>query len=183
MIVNGNGQRYSAGLGVLKLKPRQRVQVHLQTEAPLEVWTHWLGRRLWCLGEGCPACEHVSGRLMVYSIGTVHADSGTMPFLIETTGPAWERMAMLAESSGLTVGPGLIIELTRDKPRSPLRLDPLEAGGKQLEPLRSWRRAASAAAKLAALPSPHDGETCEEFSARLRPRVLHMLEVAIQAGG
>lgn len=184
-MVSLNGSAPSAGnaLPVLKVNARGLVDCVLQSSDFVVINTHWLGRRLWCVGENCPGCSFASIRSLAYAIVTVDRAGKKCPTLLECTLGELSRVQGLADMEGYEVAPGLRLQASRSKPRSPLRIEPTGVGGVIVPALASPRKTVAAAAVLASLPSPGEGTTLTDYFASVLPAVRTKLERAIAANG
>lgn len=177
--LNGESHRSVFGLPVLKLAPSRKALLTMQSEDILIINTHWLGRRVWCANEGCPACEISPVRGVGYFIGAVGVDGVLRPHLIETTPNEINRLSAMCQADGLALNPGLIIEASKARQRSPMRLDPTGEGGRVLSDLRPVRRCLAAAAVLANVPLPKAEGSLSKYLEEIRPAILKQIETAL----
>lgn len=179
MPINGAASRSAAALPLLKLCARGRTELTLQSADVVLINTHWIGRRLWCAETECPGCDAAAIRTVAYFVGMWPGPAGPRPLLVETTPNELARLQGFVEMQGLSVEPGLVIECSREKPKSPLRMEPVRAGGHVVDAFRAPRRALAAAAVLAGVPGPTADSEIDGYCERVKPVLRSLLERAI----
>jgi len=176
--LNGDSSRSTHGLPVLKLQPSRSALVTMCSEDILVINTHWLGRRIWCAEADCPACLVSPVRSVAYVVGATVVDGSLRPTLVETTVNEIARMTSVCKAAGFKLDPGLVCEARKARQRSPMRLEPIEEGGRVLGDWTSPRRCLAAAAVLANVPVPAAEGSISEYFAKIRPALLRQIETA-----
>lgn len=169
----------SGAMPLLRVRSKGNAYAVVQTDEPFSVGTHWLGRRLWCAGAECPACSVSDIREMVYFVVTAKVGNLWRPHLVEVTRHEFEAVTSATKFEGLQWAPGLGLILSRNKQRSPLRMDPVAAPATIEPSLGSVRIAIAAAAKVAGLPTPVLSETVDQFGRRVAKAARRLLEASL----
>lgn len=167
----------SAALTLLKMKPGHQIELTIQSEAPIWIETHWLGKQVWCSGEGCLACTNMKPRSKAYFLATIESGNRALPFLIEIVQASMHRLAESTMSDGVLWQKGLVVVATKAAKNKPLLLTYLKTGGAVLESLTSGQRTLAATALLAGMPLPGQEESNEEYSSRVRPFAQRVIEM------
>lgn len=171
------------GLQVLKVPAGTRARVCMQSDRVEVVTTHWFERQFVCPGWDCPACGTYVCRTMVFFVGVVHVGQRWEPRLVEVTAQSWSRLTFLSEAEGVVIGPGLLMEIGRERQRSGLRIEPLEESGELSVVLRPRERLLDALSLLFRLPARGVDESGEGWVKRVRPAAVAHLESAIRKSG
>lgn len=166
-------------LQVLRVPAGMRYMLVMASESPVIVRTHWVGRRLWCAGTHCPACDTLPGRSVAYSVVIDWRDTGPVPLLLECTAREMDLLDREACACELGFGPGLRFEASRAKKRSPLRFRPVSDKAESLAAFAPVKRALNAAAVLGGYAPARDEESLVDYSLRLRVAVINRLERAM----
>lgn len=177
--INGSAGKSASALPLLRVRPGSSTEVVVQSEDVVYVNTHWLGRRLWCCMEDCPGCQHSPIRTVGYFAAVVELPQGPRPVLIETTPNEMCRLDGFLQMAKLEFKPGLLLEASKRYKPSPVRFEPIAASGRVVDALRPVRRALSAAAVVAGLPLPLDGEADLDFADRISEAVRRQLQLAL----
>jgi hypothetical protein len=168
-------------LPILKLQPGSQVEVVIASSRVLYCGVHWLGRELLCSGEDCAACERGISKVRGFAIAMVTQGHACRPVLLEASAGAFSRLEGLVAMDGMSLEPGLVVELSRRRKNSPLRMEPVRSGGGfevQFKP--AWRLAA-ALAVLFKLSMPSSEESVEVWVERVRPQAAAQLLAALSA--
>jgi len=177
--LNGSGSHSAFALGVVKVPPRTRQRLTWQSAGVLNINTHWIGRRLWCAEEDCPGCGVAPTRTVSYVVVTWDNLGELRPQLLETTPHELQRLEALGQMEGLELEPGLVLDASRNKSRSPTRLEPVACGGKVLDKLKPPRICVAAASVLAGVPLPAADDDLQAYVDRIKPALRVRLEQAI----
>lgn len=165
-------------LPVLRVEPSQCFSVCIQSPRPLWVATHWKDRELLCAGPECSACSHLPRRVKAFLVGVLATDRGRHAVLLEVPQTSMAKLLGMLTMEQWEFEPGLVVEVRRAKPRSPLRLEPVGPGGEVFPELRAEVRLMQAFACLFSLPLPADVDTIETWSPSLRGVVMARLAAA-----
>lgn len=177
--LNGSASTSRHGLPVLRLAARSSATLIMQTDQPVLINTHWLGRRLWCSGDDCPGCDLAPCRTVTYFLALVDVPSRQFPVLVETTPHEMSRLAGFCQMDGYVIGSGLVVEASRAKPRSPIRFEPMGCDGTVLQKYQPSTVAVAAAAVLAGLPTPDEDSDLESYAITIQAAAVDRLRRAI----
>lgn len=177
--------RARAQLKILRVPARSKCEVVLLSERALFVACHWLSGRQWLCSAteeyGCPACHGQVPRCVGFGIVRLVANLHVDVRLLEFSPGSHARLNMLAEMEGWPVGCGLHVGVSRARPRSGLRMEPLgfASGHDGL----SESRLLDAIAVLFGLPLTVEGEQSEDWARRVQPLAASLLGRAIAMQG
>lgn len=171
------------GLQVLKVAAGTRARVCMQSEVVEVVTTHWFERQFVCPGWDCPACGTYASRVMVFFVGVVQVGRRWEPRLVEVSSQSWSRLTFLSLAEGFKVSAGLLMEFARERPRSGLRVDPVEGTDEVSVVLSSRERLLDALSLLFRLPARAVEESGEQWVKRVRTSAVVQIEGAIRHAG
>jgi len=171
--------RAAMGLPVFKLQAGHTARLSIQSVGPLFMATHWVGRQIPCAGPECPGCDLSPSRARGFAIALVEQGQAWRPVLVEASSAEWSRLEGFRVMEGVSFAPGMLVEASRRRSNSPLRMEPISNGGQVDEQFTSPWRLTSALAVLFQLTPPKPGATVGQFCAAARPVVLHQLRQAI----
>lgn len=166
-------------LPVLRLDPGSVQRVSLQSKVVLYVGVHFGRRSFICAGEGCPGCDRGQSRCRGYALGLLECRDRWRPVLLEGTSAAFARLQGLSTMDGMVLEAGLLVELSRRRKNSPLRIEPIAMGGPVDTQFSGYFRLLGAIAVLFALPAPKPGQSVEEWTSATRPAVIHQLQAEL----
>lgn len=166
-------------LPVFRLEAGRTALLTLQGDSVLYMGVHYFGRSVPCLGVECPGCDRAPSRCRGFLLALLRVGERERPVVVEASAPQWSRLEGLRQMEGLAFEPGLVVEASRKKRNSPLRLEPVSGGGRIEEQFRSRWRLLSALSVLFSLPSPRAGMTCEEWATASRPAAVAQVLAAI----
>lgn len=181
MVLSDQPTSASAALGlpVFKLQAGHSARLSIQSVGPLFMGTHWLGRQIPCAGPACPACASSPSRSRGFALALLETRQSWRPTVVEASAGEWSRLEGLRVMEGVSFCPGLLVEASRRRTNSPLRMEPVSNGGQVDEQFTSpWRLCASLAV-LFGLPLPKPGSSVGDFCAAARPAVERSLQRAL----
>lgn len=167
------------GLPVFRLHAGHTARLSVQSVGPLFLGTHWLGRQIPCAGPSCPGCVHSPARARGFAIALIEEPNRWRPVMIEASAQEWSRLEGYRSREGVSFAPGMLVEASRKKSNSPLRMEPISNGGPIDEQFTTPWRLCSALAVLFQLPTPAGGTSVAAFCVTARPVVEHQLRHAI----
>lgn len=169
-------------LPVLKVRGGSDAKVTIASGSVVGFCVHWLAHRSYmCGGEGCPAClADVGGRWNGVLVVRWQRGAVRRLLLLEVSASTWERFFGLCRMEGWGSLVGLEVHCTRERPKSPLVLDPLGfVEGERAAGVASWR-ILDAVATLYGLPSAREGESAEDWQERAQPAAHRLIELALR---
>lgn len=180
-MVSQSPSRSSSALSlpVLRVPPGARARISIQSPNVLYVGTHWFNRELLCVGPDCPGCGRTGSRCRGFALGLLETGTAWRPVMLEGSSPMWSRLEGFRTMEGVAFEPGLVVEASKKAKTSPLRLEPVEAGGLIDLQFTSPRRLLSAMAVLFRLPVPGPDSSVSDWAADARPAAMAALEVAM----
>lgn len=168
-------------LPIFKLPAGARATLTLQSRALLFCGTHWLDRQFLCSGPDCPGCERGASRVRGFGLALWDTPRSQRPVIVEASSSSWSRVEGLRTMEGLRFAPGLVLEASKNRRNSPLRLEPVSAGGPVEAQFEAPWRLAAALAVLFNLSGPASDEPLDTWEDRVRPQALAQLVSALKA--
>lgn len=181
MVAFGSPQSIKGlSLPLVRCRAGTRTAVWFLGAGPLWASTHWIERQMICPGPECPACGLTPGRDFGYlgvAYGAEH--SSLRVGILEVSLATFGRLDGLCRMEGRPVARGLGLELSRKFPKSPLVATPLLCEPPATLPAFDSSGLLSAVATLYRLPQPQILESAADWSQRVGPAALRMIEAAV----
>lgn len=176
-----NGTR-RLSLPLIRVNPRSVVHLAWAGTVPICVGTHWFGKSLICIGDGCPACEVMRVRLSVFALARI-VDAGVLSPLamLECSAASWCRYEGLATMDTDGVAPGQVVAVTRRAANKPLVIEPMPGQVVPMEKPGSLHQLLQAVSVLLRVPGPLEGEGAVAWRDRMKPTFRLALESALRS--
>lgn len=168
-------------LPIFKLPAGATAVLTLQSRALLFCGTHWLGRQHLCSGPDCPGCSRGAPSIRGFGLALWECPRSHRPVIVEASSSSWSRVEGLRAMEGLRFAPGLVLEASRSRKNSPLRLEPVKQGGPVEGQFEAPWRLAAALAVIFNLSSPATDEPLDTWEDRVRLQAAAQLASALVA--
>lgn len=185
-VANSSVATLSFALPVLRVRPGLTVVATIQSSEAFIVPTHWARRRLWCSGEGCPACGLLPARAIAYLVATVKFGPAVRSVLIESTFGQYQSWYDVNDIPTDAILSGVRVEISKAKAKASLAFkacsDVEQILSHLVQDRCGWSTALSgkfpliaSASRIAGLPCPEMDEDPSFYFDRVRPTMSDLL--------